>query len=77
DADRSSLEVSEKRTRSGFLSIAEVLNSTIENIERLAQNNEEIPGLPTGYQGLDKMTAGFQPEELSILAARPAGGKTA
>ncbi|OUK26941.1 replicative DNA helicase, partial [Enterococcus faecium] len=39
--------------------------------------NEEITGLPTGYQGLDKMTAGFQPEELIILAARPAVGKTA
>ena len=77
DAERSILEVSEKRNRSGFLSIAEVLNSTIENIDRLAQNNEEITGLPTGYQGLDKMTAGFQPEELIILAARPAVGKTA
>ena len=77
DAERSILEVSEKRYRSGFLSIAVVLNSTIENIDRLAQNNEEITGLPTGYQGLDKMTAGFQPEELIILAARPAVGKTA
>lgn len=77
DAERSILEVSEKRNRSGFLSIAEVLNSTIENIDQLAQNNEEITGLPTGYQGLDKMTAGFQPEELIILAARPAVGKTA
>ena len=77
DAERSILEVSEKRNRSGFLSIAEVLNSTIENIDQLAQNNEEITGLPTGYKGLDKMTAGFQPEELIILAARPAVGKTA
>ncbi|MPM73786.1 Replicative DNA helicase [bioreactor metagenome] len=77
DAERSILEVSEKRNRSGFLSIAEVLNSTIENIDQLAQNNEEITGLPTGYQGLDKMTAGFQAEELIIIAARPAVGKTA
>ena len=53
------------------------MNSTIENIDQLAQNNEEITGLPTGYQGLDKMTAGFQAEELIILAARPAVGKTA
>ena len=66
-----------KKKSKRLLSIAEVLNSTIENIDRLAQNNEEITGLPTGYQGLDKMTAGFQPEELIILAARPAVGKTA
>ncbi|MFV0560396.1 MAG: replicative DNA helicase [Enterococcus sp.] len=77
DAEKSILEVSEKRNRSGFLSISEVLNTSIETIDRLAQNNEEITGLPTGYQALDKMTAGFQPEELIIIAARPAVGKTA
>ena len=54
-----------------------MLNRTIENIDQLAQNNEEITGLPTGYAALDKMTAGLQKEELIILAARPAVGKTA
>jgi replicative DNA helicase len=53
------------------------LNRTIETIDQLAQNNEEITGLPTGYAALDKMTAGLQKEELIILAARPAVGKTA
>lgn len=77
EAERSILEVSEKRNRSGFLSISEVLNTTIANIDQLYQNDEEITGLPTGYQALDKMTAGLQPEELIILAARPAVGKTA
>lgn len=77
DAEKSILEVSEKRNSTGFQSIADVLNRTIENIDRLAQNDEEITGLPTGYQALDKMTAGLQKEELIILAARPAVGKTA
>lgn len=76
-AERSILEVSEKRNSTGFQSIADVLNQTIETIDRLAQNNEEITGLPTGYHALDKMTAGLQKEELIILAARPAVGKTA
>ena len=49
----------------------------MEHIDRLSQQNEEITGLPTGYPELDKMTAGLQPEELIILAARPAVGKTA
>lgn len=53
------------------------MNRTIETIDQLAQNNEEITGLPTGYAALDKMTAGLQKEELIILAARPAVGKTA
>ncbi|MFZ1540667.1 MAG: replicative DNA helicase, partial [Enterococcus aquimarinus] len=77
EAERSILEVSEKRNSTGFQSIADVLNQSIETIDRLAQNNEEITGLPTGYQALDKMTAGLQKEELIILAARPAVGKTA
>ena len=77
EAERSILEVSEKRNSTGFQSIADVLNQSIETIDRLAQNKEEITGQPTGYQALDKMTAGLQKEELIILAARPAVGKTA
>ncbi|WP_297076184.1 replicative DNA helicase [uncultured Enterococcus sp.] len=77
DAERSILEVTEKRNSSGFRSIANVLNTTIETIDQLAQQGEAITGLPTGYQALDKMTAGLQKEELIIIAARPAVGKTA
>ncbi|WP_313627870.1 replicative DNA helicase [Enterococcus italicus] len=77
DAERSILEVTEKRNSSGFKSIADVLNTAIENIDQLAQQGEAITGLPTGYQALDKMTAGLHQEELIIIAARPAVGKTA
>lgn len=76
-AERDILEVSEKRNRNGFLPISEVLTSSIAQIDQLYQNDEEITGLPTGYQALDKMTAGLQKDELIILAARPAVGKTA
>ncbi|MEQ3467176.1 replicative DNA helicase [Enterococcus cecorum] len=76
-AEKGILNVSEKRNSTGFQSIADVLNSTMEHIDRLSQQNEDITGLPTGYPELDKMTAGLQPEELIILAARPAVGKTA
>ncbi|MGX6962095.1 replicative DNA helicase [Vagococcus xieshaowenii] len=77
DAEKRILEVSEKRNRSGFLSISDVLNTSFAEIERLSRVDESITGLPTGYHALDKMTAGLQPEELIILAARPAVGKTA
>lgn len=77
EAERRILQVAEKRNRAGFLTIGEVLNQTIANIDQLYQNNEAITGLPTGYLALDKMTAGLQPDELIILAARPAVGKTA
>ena len=76
-AEKGILNVSEKRNSTGFQAIADVLNSTMEHIDMLSQQNEDITGLPTGYPELDKMTAGLQPEELIILAARPAVGKTA
>jgi replicative DNA helicase len=76
EAERKILEVSEKRNRSGFLAIADVLGDSINTIEKLSQQGEAITGLPTGYHALDKMTAGLQAEELIILAARPAVGKT-
>ena len=77
EAERSILEVSEKRSRSGFVSIETVLRDTINNIDELFQNNDDITGLSTGYRALDQMTAGLHEDELIILAARPGVGKTA
>ncbi|WP_208560516.1 replicative DNA helicase [Marinilactibacillus kalidii] len=77
DAERKILEVSEKRSRSGFVNIEEVLRETINNIDELFQNDEEITGISTGYKALDQMTAGLHEDELIILAARPGVGKTA
>ncbi len=75
DAERQIMDVSERRNRSGFKPIKDVLNSAIEDIDRLYQQNEDITGLATGYHELDKMTAGLQPDNLIILAARPLLGK--
>ncbi len=77
EAERRILEVSEKRSRSGFVNIETVLRETINNIDELFQNDEEITGISTGYKALDQMTAGLHEDELIILAARPGVGKTA
>ena len=77
EAEQAIMNVSEQRSTTGFKSISDVLNSTIEQIDQLYQNNDDITGLPTGYRDLDKMTAGLQDDELVIIAARPAVGKTA
>ncbi|ANK60595.1 MULTISPECIES: replicative DNA helicase [Loigolactobacillus] len=77
EAEQGILNVSEQRNSSGFKPISDVLNSAIEQIDQLYQNNDDITGLPTGYRDLDKMTAGLQEDELVIIAARPAVGKTA
>lgn len=76
-AERQIMDVSERRNRSGFREIKDILNETLSDIDRLSQQSEDITGLPTGYREFDKMTAGLQPDNLIILAARPAVGKTA
>jgi len=76
-AEQTILQVSERRNRSGFIRISDVVSASLQNIESLAQQSDDITGIPTGYIALDKMTAGLQKEELIILAARPAVGKTA
>ena len=76
-AERQIMDVSERRNRSGFREIKDVLNETLSDIDRLSQQSEDITGLPTGYSEFVKMTAGLQQDNLIILAARPAVGKTA
>ncbi|AMA64815.1 Replicative DNA helicase [Candidatus Arsenophonus lipoptenae] len=57
--------------------IEEILSETVEKIEKLYQNpNNGITGISTGYQDLDKKTAGLQNSDLIIIAARPSMGKT-
>lgn len=76
-AERQIMEVSENRSQSGFKPISKVLTDSLDEIDKLSQQDEEITGLATGYKEFDKMTAGLQPDNLIILAARPAVGKTA
>jgi len=77
NAEQKILEVSEKRNRSGFLNIRDVLNTTYNNIEELHKQGGQITGLSTGYHHLDEITSGLHADELIILAARPGVGKTA
>lgn len=76
-AEQKILEVSERKNRSGFVKISDVLKASIEEIDHLYKNAEDITGLSTGYRALDMMTAGLHEDELIILAARPGVGKTA
>ncbi|AQW21148.1 replicative DNA helicase [Lentilactobacillus curieae] len=77
NAERDIMNVAENRNQSGFKPIKDVLNSAFSEIDRLSQEGDEITGLSTGYPELDKITTGLHDDELVILAARPAVGKTA
>lgn len=76
-AETKILNVVKTRKGSEFKSIQDVLNRTVEQINRLVDNKGEVTGLSTGFTDLDKLTTGFHPHELIIIAARPAMGKTA
>ncbi len=60
-----------------YFSMKEVMISTFERIEELRQTQSSVPGVSTGFIDLDRLIAGFRPGTLTILAARPAMGKTA
>jgi len=77
NAESSILALAEDRIRAGLIPIKEIVNSSRERLERIFREGKSITGIATGYADLDKLTSGFQPSELLILAARPSQGKTA
>jgi len=76
-AEKAILGVAEKRLRAGFMPLSETAEESLKAIEELTQRKELITGVASGFPELDGMTAGLQPGELIIIAARPAMGKTA
>lgn len=77
DAERSILSVSEESNRSGFKNIKDVLKDAFDHVNELNKADSDVTGLSTGYPQLDKITTGLHKDELIIVAARPAVGKTA
>jgi replicative DNA helicase len=77
DAEKKILEVAQQKNTKAFQNIKDVLVVTYDKIETLHHRKGDITGIPTGFTELDKMTAGFQRNDLIIVAARPSVGKTA
>lgn len=61
---------------SSQLRLKEIMINAFEHIEKLYSSQERVTGVPTGFERLNNLTAGFQPSDLIILAARPSVGKT-
>jgi replicative DNA helicase len=76
-AQKVMFDISEHRLRPAYYQVSEILTETIDNIQRLYEKKEHITGQPSGFFDLDKLTAGFQPSDLIIIAGRPSMGKTA
>ena len=76
-AEMKILNVVKTRKGTEFRSIQDVLFKAQQDLEKLAQTKGEVTGLSTGFYDIDKLTSGLHPNELIIIAARPAMGKTA
>src|SRR5699024_9347609 len=77
EAERNILAVSSRQNAQSFKSIKDVLIGVYDNIETLYNAKDDVTGIPTGYRDLDRITSGFQPNDLIIIAARPCIGKAA
>lgn len=77
NAEMKMLRVGNLRKTTEFQRIKDVAYREQANIEKLAEQGSEITGLATGFNEFDKLTAGLQPNQFIIIAARPAMGKTA
>ena len=67
----------DRGVRAGFVPIRAIAADTLDVLERIYQRKEAVTGVASGFKKLDELTAGFQPSDLVILAARPSMGKTA
>ena len=75
-AEQSIFKISEKRSKPSFVKLPEIVKRGLSDLEKLSQQPGMVTGVPSGFTDLDNITAGFQPSDLIILAARPSMGKT-
>ncbi|MBW1984506.1 MAG: replicative DNA helicase [Deltaproteobacteria bacterium] len=76
-AERSIFEISGDKIGPSFHSISQIVEKSIDTLEKRQRNKSLVTGVPTGFKKLDTDTSGLQKSDLIIIAARPGMGKTA
>ena len=76
-AEKTVFEIASKKFSGGVTLIKDIVRNQIEIIDRLYQRKEHITGIATGFHEFDTQTAGLQPSDLIVIAARPSMGKSA
>ena len=77
DTEKRVFQLVQKRNTGDFVPIRQVVMNAMDKIETAAKNKGSVTGIPTGFTDLDYRTAGMQPSDLVLIAARPSMGKTA
>nr|WP_315239574.1 replicative DNA helicase [uncultured Albidiferax sp.] len=65
------------RNKQGFQAMETLVVDLLDRVQEMADNQNDVTGVPTGFYDLDRMTSGLQPGDMIVLAARPSMGKTA
>ena len=76
-AEKKIFDVMQKKSKTGYTSIKDVLVESFTKLEELYNQKQHVTGVPTGFIDLDRMTAGLHGSEFILIAARPAMGKSA
>ncbi|MBW1823017.1 MAG: replicative DNA helicase, partial [Deltaproteobacteria bacterium] len=76
-AEKNIFQISESKIKPSFYEIKNLLKESFKTIEKLYESKEIVTGVPSGFEELDKLTSGFQPSDLVVIAGRPSMGKTA
>jgi len=76
-AEQLIFSISQRKVESNLTAVGDIVGDSYNRIEQRYNNREDLTGIPSGFYDLDALTAGFQPSDLIIIAARPSMGKTA
>lgn len=77
NTEKKIFDILQKRNSGEFVTIKDIVFHSLESIESAAKNKGSVTGVATGFYDLDYKTAGLQPSDLILIAARPSMGKTA
>lgn len=76
-AEQSIFDIAQEKVGEGFSPLENIIKDSFKRLESASENEGFVTGVPTDFTDFDRLTAGLQPSDLIILAARPSMGKTA
>ena len=77
NAEQGLFEISEGNIRKNYDKMSTLIRQALEKIEEVKNKQDGLSGIPSGFSDLDRVTSGWQPSDLIVIAARPGMGKTA